>query len=70
MSKVRKILFTRQANLRRYSAEKVEHAVCQKKDAEERLTHAEEELRAARKGLHQESAKLDRFSADISILQS
>lgn len=70
MSKVRKILFTRQANLRRYSAEKVEHAICQKRDAEERLTHAEEELRAARKELHQESAKLDRFSADISILQS
>ena len=66
MSKVRKMLFTRQANLRRYSAEKVEHAVYQKEDAEERLAHTGEELSAARKELHQESAKLDRFSAGIS----
>ena len=41
-----------------------------KKDAEEQLAHAEEELRAARKELHQESAKLDRFFADTFILQS
>lgn len=68
--KARKALFNRQANLRRYSAEKVEYAVRQKESAEEKLALIEEKLRAARRELHQESAKLDRFSADISILQS
>ena len=68
--KARKALFNRQANLRRYSAEKVEYAVRQKESAEEKLALIEEKLRAARRALHQESAKLDRFSADISILQS
>lgn len=70
ISKARKALFNRQANLRRYSAEKVEYAVRQKESAEEKLALIEEKLRAARRELHQESAKLDRFSADISILQS
>lgn len=70
ISRARKALFDRQANLRRYSAEKVEHAVHQKENAEEKLALIEEKLRAARRELHQESAKLDGFSADISILQS
>lgn len=70
ISNARKALFNRQANLRRYSAEKVEYAVRQKESAEEKLALIEEKLRAARRELHQESAKLDRFSADISILQS
>ena len=65
-----KALFNRQANLRRYSAEKVEQAVHQKERAEEKLALIDANLREARKELHQESTKPDRFSADISILQS
>lgn len=70
ISKARKALFNRQANLRRYSAEKVEQAVHQKERAEEKLVLIDANLREARKELHQESTKPDRFSADISILQS
>ena len=70
ISKARKALFNRQANLRRYSAEKVEQAVHQKERAEEKLALIDANLREARKELHQESTKPDRFSADISILQS
>ena len=70
ISRARKALFNRQANLRRYSAEKVEQAVHQKERAEEKLALIDANLREARKELHQESTKLDRFSADISILQS
>lgn len=70
ISRARKALFNRQVNLRRYSAEKVEQAVHQKERAEEKLALIDANLREARKELHQESTKLDRFSADISILQS
>lgn len=68
ISKVRNILFNQQANLRRYSVEKVECAVQQKENAEERLACLEQKLIGAYQELQQEHDKLDGFSEDIFTL--